>query len=366
MRGQRGRIDAWPCDHDHPKLRHLRLGLGIGSDRSSQQVPTDAGPAHRHDADLLVVGVPEIGSNRSGVGDVRRVEAGDVPHEVEVLLGPVPDPRQSGSKGVGYDVAGIAHKQRAITQPWEAGDLLDHLRVVVGRQHRLAIAAVRHREPADEVGQPDVRRPLELGVLVQEVVELPGLVPDPGVIGLVLDQVGEHHEVVDEDLVHLADGLERVQVVLRGLRLDVGRLVGEIPRRRVDPLTSALQQLGQRVLGEPVDLDVRMQPAQLVGDGDVATRMAEADRGRQEQHPPLAIERSGPAPRDRLSRAEIADEVTDRVVDDDRLSRLREMPGAVEQQQAPAGQLGDPLAADERLAAVLDTVDRQDRATHAA
>ena len=37
-----------------------------------------------------------------------------------------------------------------------ARDVLDHLGVVVGGQERLALAAVGHRQPADEVGQPDV------------------------------------------------------------------------------------------------------------------------------------------------------------------------------------------------------------------
>ncbi len=42
-----------------------------------------------------------------------------------------------------------------------------------------------------------------------------------------LDQVGEHHEVADQDLVHGPDRLERVQVVLGGLALDVAGLAGQ-------------------------------------------------------------------------------------------------------------------------------------------
>ena len=81
---------------------------------------------------------------------------------------------------------------------------------------------------------------LELGVLVQEVVDVPRLVADHEVVVLVGDDVVEHHEVVDEDLVHPADRLERVQVVLGRLVLDVGRLVGQPRRRRVDPLAACL------------------------------------------------------------------------------------------------------------------------------
>ena len=46
------------------------------------------------------------------------------------------------------------------------------------------LAAVGHRQPADEVRQPDVGRALQLGVLVQVVVDLPGLVADPEVVAL--------------------------------------------------------------------------------------------------------------------------------------------------------------------------------------
>src|SRR3712207_7617967 len=55
------------------------------------------------------------------------------------------------------------------------------------------------RSPADEVGEPGVRRRLELGVLVQEVVELPGLVADPEVVRLALGDLAEHHEVRDQE-----------------------------------------------------------------------------------------------------------------------------------------------------------------------
>ena len=43
------------------------------------------------------------------------------------------------------------------------GDVLDHLRVVVGREERLALAALGHRQHADEVGEPGVGSGLETG-----------------------------------------------------------------------------------------------------------------------------------------------------------------------------------------------------------
>jgi hypothetical protein len=93
--------------------------------------------------------------------------------------------------------------------------VLDHLRVVVRREVRLSFAAVRHRQPADEVREPDVRRRLLLGVLVQVVVELPRFVPDPEVVLLLADEVVEHHEICQQDLVHAPPGLEAMEVVLR-------------------------------------------------------------------------------------------------------------------------------------------------------
>ena len=84
-----------------------------------------------------------------------------------------------------------------------------------------------------------------------------------------------------------ADRLERVQVVLAGLVLDVAGLVGQPARRRVHPLAGVLEHRGDRVLREPVDLEVGMQLAQLLDDRDVAAGVAEAD-GRREVQRPLA------------------------------------------------------------------------------
>ena len=53
---------------------------------------------------------------------------------------------------------------------------------------------------------------------MQEVVEIPSLVADDEVVVLVADQVVVHHEVGDQDLVHLAEGLEHMEVMLAGLR----------------------------------------------------------------------------------------------------------------------------------------------------
>ncbi len=117
-----------------------------------------------------------------------------------------------------------------------ARDVADHLGVVVGGEEGLVLAAVGHRDPADEVGEPDVGRPLLARVLVEIVVDLPRLVADHEVVVAFAHDVVEDHEVVDQDLVHAADRLKAMQVVLGGLALDVLRLAREVAARRMDRL----------------------------------------------------------------------------------------------------------------------------------
>ena len=88
------------------------------------------------------------------------------------------------------------------------------LRVPVRGEGGLGGAALGHRQPAHEVGEPRVRGPLELGVVEQEMVDVPALVDDPQVVRLVGGQVMEDHEVRHHDLIHPAGGVEHVQVVL--------------------------------------------------------------------------------------------------------------------------------------------------------
>ena len=222
--------------------------------------------------------VPEFGAQRFAVDEVGRVETRDVAGELEVGLGPVADPGKVFAERVGDDVVGVADEDRSVTQASVPGPLLDHLGVVVGGDLGLARTPVGHRQPAHEVGHPGELEVLALGVLVEEVVDVPRLVADHDVVVLVADEVVEHHEVVHQHLVHLPNGLERVQVVLTGLLLHVGRLARQERRRGVDALTSFLQHLGDGVLGEPVDLQVGVEFAEFVGDRRVTQRVAEPDR----------------------------------------------------------------------------------------
>ena len=157
-------------------------------------------------------------------------------------------------------------------------DVLDHLGVVVGGERCLVFAAGGHGQVADEVGQPCVRRRLQLRVLVQEVVDLPAFVGDPDVEPLLADEVVEDHEVRAEDLVHPSQGLECVQVVVARLAVDVRNLARERRACRMDRLAALPQHGCHRLLREPVDLEAGHLSAQLVGDRDVAPRMPQTDR----------------------------------------------------------------------------------------
>ncbi len=202
---------------------------------------------------------------------------------------------------------------------------------------------------------------------MQEVVDVPGLVADPQVVRLVPDQVVEHHEVADQDLVHVPEGLEGVQVVLGSLvpkTLDVPGLTGQGGRGGVDKLASPLQQFGDRMLGQPVDLQARPERPQRIGDGQVAARVPEPDGRGDVEHPLRPVQRPGPgAPAGGrgLEGPESVRELLDRMVDNDGLPGLRQVPSALH-----AGELGDPLAALERLAAIPLPVHDQDRTAHLA
>ena len=96
---------------------------------------------------------------------------------------------------------------------------------------------------------------------MQVVVDLPRLVADPEVVLFVAGEVVESHEVREEDLVHAAPGLEAMEIVLGGLALDVLGLVCEVRARRMNVLAARLEHRRHRVLGEPVDLETRMELA---------------------------------------------------------------------------------------------------------
>ena len=306
---QRAGIEPRTGDEDHAQLRDASFRFRERGGDSLQQVDSDSGTAGRDDAHLLVGPVAELGAERIAIGDLSRVEAGDVAGELEALLGPVADRRETGAERPRDDVVGIADEDRPVAQARVARDVLDHLGVVVGGEESLALAAVGHRQHADEVGEPDVRRGLQLRVLVQEVVDLPGLVGDPDVERLLSDQVVEDHEVGAEDLVEAAQHLEGVELVLARFGIHARGLRGELRARRVDRLAAGLEQRGHGVLGEPMDLEPRGAAPELPRDRDVAPGVTEADRRRDEQCPPRASNGAHPGARPWLGRREAAGEL---------------------------------------------------------
>ena len=133
-------------------------------------------------------------------------------------------------------------------------------------------------KPAVEAGHPVKGGPPEPRVLVEVVVDIPRLVADDEVVLALLDRVVEDHEVADQDLVHPADRLEGIELVLCGFRRDVAGFGGQLGAQRMDSLAVRLEDAGHRILGEPVDLDVRMELPQLGRDGRVAHGVSESDR----------------------------------------------------------------------------------------
>ena len=55
----------------------------------------------------------------------------------------------------------------------------------------------------------------------------------------------------------LRRGVEGVQVVLAGLRLEVRGLAGQEPAGRMNRLAARLEHAGDRILRQPADLEIR-------------------------------------------------------------------------------------------------------------
>ncbi len=157
--------------------------------------------------------------------------------------------------------------------------------------------------------------------------------------------------------------MEGVQVVLGGLRLDVLGLVGQMSASGVDSLALGLQHSCDWVLGEPVDLQIWLQFAQLTGDRNVALGVAEADRRGDEQGtgPAVGSVDGGIARRARPPEG-VLGELAQRQVDLDRLARVRQVPGATDDLQPGVGEASQSAAVAERRDLVVVAVDDHHRA----
>ena len=160
---------------------------------------------------------------REPVARSARARTRDVAGEVEVLLRPRRGSPAAPGRTRRRRRRRVADEDRPVAHRPEPGPLLDHLGVVVRGQRRLRRR--RRRASAASRRSRSTRRTanrLSSRVLVQEVVDVPRLVADHEVVVLRRGRRRRRPEVVDQDLVHPADRLEGVQVVLGRLVLDVG------------------------------------------------------------------------------------------------------------------------------------------------
>src|SRR5579862_9161979 len=96
--------------------------------------------------------------------------------------------------------------------------------------------------------------------------------------------------------------------------------------RGVDPLTLRLEHPGDRILRQPIDLQVRMQSSQLASDRHVALRMAESDRRGDEESAGAAIGLvDGWVPRRALAPERALGKVAQREVEPDGLAGVGQM-----------------------------------------
>src|SRR3954447_26859386 len=126
----------------------------------------------------------------------------------------------------------------------------------------------------------------------------------------------------------------------------------------MDALAASFEHARDRVLREPVDFEIRMELAELVGDRHVALRVAQTDRGGD-------VERTL-APRlatyPRLRARGRRDEVAQQVVDLDGVAHMRAMPRTFEHHELCARRLGQPHAAVVTRDLVTRALDDQHRA----
>ncbi|MGA8635767.1 MAG: hypothetical protein WB805_13055, partial [Candidatus Dormiibacterota bacterium] len=105
----------------------------------------------------------------------------------------------------------------------------------------------------------------------------------------------------------------------------------------MNAFASGLQNGGHRVLSEPVDLEVGMEPPQLISDRDVTLRVTEAD-GRRDVQRALAATRGGRPLGSALGRT---GKVSDQQVHLDRLTCVGAMPRTLEADEGRAHELGE-------------------------
>ena len=137
---------------------------------------------------------------------------------------------------------------------------------------------------------------------------------------------------------------------------------GELGAGGMDALARRLEQRRRRRLREPVDLEPGPQAAQLARDREVAPRVPEADRRRDEEGALRSHGRPAPGRRRRGRQQELAQQQ----VDAHRVARVGRVAAALERDQ-PAARLGRAARRRWRAAdAILVAVEHEHGAAHAA
>ena len=138
-------------------------------------------------------------------------------------------------------------------------------------------------------------------------------------------------------------------------------LGGELEARGMDLLAALAKNGRHGVLSQPQHLEPRHPAAQLVRHRDVAPRVPEADRRRDEQGTPWTrghpSPRASPAPGAAVTLHEIAYQE----VHAHGLSSVRPVPAALESHELAVGELGNSLPPLKRHEPVVGAVDHEQR-----
>ena len=125
----------------------------------------------------------------------------------------------------------------------------------------------------------------------------------------------------------------------------------------MDGLPGILEHLSDRVLGQPIDLEVGLDLLQLLSDGQVAAGVTEPDRRREVERLLPAVHAPGPYVTCHGHLLDLVDELANGAVDLDRLPCRREMTGALDDEEIAPGELGKGPAPLDVLAHVAVAVD---------
>src|ERR1700733_7050080 len=239
---KRLRVDPRTGHDDHAQLRYSGSRHRPALQDAANEMRADTGSADGDDADTLARAVtkrlPQIHSRAEGP----RVFSQDISGEVEVFGYPVAHVRQIPAERSRDHVFRLADKDGAIAYTRVAFDMLDHLGIVITGQEGLALAARRHRQKADEIGEPGQRSFLQFRMFMPEMIDVPGFVSDDEIVVAVLDGVLENHEVRDQHFVHSSQRLEGVQIMFARFQYDVPGWAGEPGTERMDIFAVRFQQ----------------------------------------------------------------------------------------------------------------------------